>query len=61
MRIQKIGFCVLMKLDLERRLCLLKCFLCIHVHVCLVLLLGQYHCEEGLGEWVEFTSDQRYL
>ena len=20
--------------------------------VCFVLLLGQYHCEEGLGEWV---------
>ena len=26
-----------------------------------VLLLGQYHCEDGLGEWVEFTRDQRFL
>ena len=32
------------------------CLFCMNV-----LLLGQYHCEEGLGEWVEFTSDQRFL
>ena len=25
----------------------------------IVLLHGQYHCENGLGEWGEFTGDKR--
>ena len=31
------------------------------VSVLSVLLLGQQHCESGLGEWVEFTGGKRSL
>ena len=37
-------------------------FFVAEVCVCLnVLLPGQYHHEEGLGEWVEFTGGQRFF
>ena len=29
--------------------------------VCVCLFCYSLGCEEGLGEWVEFTSDQRFL